>query len=163
MDLTCLFEIFNREIKKIYFKVKYGKRIVYKKKFKFRSGFKIVIEKDGNLKLGKRCFFNNYCSINCMSNIVIGDYCIFGENVKLYDHNHCYLEKDKPIADQGFKTSDIIIGNNCWIGSNCVILPGVTIGDHCVIGAGCIVYKDVPHDSVVINGNQLIIKKMKEI
>lgn len=162
MNITCLVEILNREIKKTYFKIKYGESIKYDKKFKFRSGFKIVIEKDGKLKLGKRCFFNNYCSINCMNNINIGDYCIFGENVKIYDHNHCYSDRDKPIANQGFSTRKIVIGNNCWIGSNVIILPGVTIGNHCVIGAGCVVYKDIPDNSVVLNGNQLIIKKIME-
>ena len=35
-----------------------------------------------------------------------------------------------------------------WIGSNVVILPGVTIGDNSVIGAGSVVTHDVPPDTV---------------
>jgi acetyltransferase-like isoleucine patch superfamily enzyme len=38
----------------------------------------------------------------------------------------------------------VIVGNNCWIGANCTILPGVTIGDDAVIGAGSVVTKSVP-------------------
>ena len=30
----------------------------------------------------------------------------------------------------------IKVGNNCFIGINCIILPGAVIGDNCVIGAG---------------------------
>jgi acetyltransferase-like isoleucine patch superfamily enzyme len=36
------------------------------------------------------------------------------------------------------------IGENCFIGTNAIILPGITIGDNCVIGAGSVVTKDVP-------------------
>lgn len=43
----------------------------------------------------------------------------------------------------------IKIGDNCNIGWNAIILPGVTIGKNCVVGAGAIVTKDVPDNSVV--------------
>ena len=42
----------------------------------------------------------------------------------------------------------INIGNNVYIGTNCIILPGVTIGNNVIIGAGSIVSKDIPSDSV---------------
>ncbi|WP_290369666.1 CatB-related O-acetyltransferase [Peribacillus simplex] len=42
-----------------------------------------------------------------------------------------------------------IIGNDVWIGSNSVVLQGVTIGDGAVIAAGSIVTKDVEPYSVV--------------
>lgn len=90
--------------------------------------------------------------------ISIGDGTIFGENVKVYDHNHCYKNPDVPIKEQGFSSAPINIGNHCWIGSNVVILKGVTIGDNCVIGAGCIVYKDVPSGTIVVNKQDLLYK-----
>jgi acetyltransferase-like isoleucine patch superfamily enzyme len=40
------------------------------------------------------------------------------------------------------------IGSNVWIGSGCIILPGVTIGDDTVVAAGSIVTKDIPAGSV---------------
>lgn len=47
----------------------------------------------------------------------------------------------------------IFIGSGTWIGSNVVILKGVSIGKNCVIGAGSIVNKDVPDSSIfIING-----------
>jgi len=36
---------------------------------------------------------------------------------------------------------DIIIGKNCWIGMNLVILPGVKLGDHTVVAVGSVVGK----------------------
>jgi maltose O-acetyltransferase len=36
----------------------------------------------------------------------------------------------------------VTVGDQCWVGARCVILPGVAIGDHCIIGAGAVVVKD---------------------
>ncbi len=127
---------------------------------KFRFGFNIVIDnKSAHLKIGDNCFFNNYCSINVLHKIEIGNEVVMGENVKIYDHNHQYKDLHTPINKQGFSYSPIKIGNNCWIGSNVTILNGVTIGDNCVIGAGCVIYKDVPKNTRVINKQELVYTK----
>lgn len=135
-------------------KLEYGKKIDVKK-FHFREGFHVYLEEKGVLKIGKNCFFNNNCSITVRDSVVIGDNCIFGENVKIYDHNHSYLDMNFPISQQGFSVAKIIVENDCWIGSNAVILKGVHIGSHCVIGAGVIVYKDVPDNTLVLCKQEL--------
>jgi acetyltransferase-like isoleucine patch superfamily enzyme len=61
------------------------------------------------------------------------------------------------VSDQGYNIGEITIGNNCWIGSNVIILKDVTIGDNVVIGAGCIIHKSIPSDSVVRNQQNLLI------
>ena len=54
----------------------------------------------------------------------------------------------------------ITVGEDCWFGGNCIVLPGVTIGNGVTIGAGSVVTKDVP-DYVVVAGNPAkIIKKL---
>ena len=117
-----------------------------------------MIDKQGEIVIGSNVFFNNYCSLNAMQHISIGDGTIFGENVKVYDHNHFYKNPDVPINEQGFTSSPINIGKHCWIASNVVILKGVTIGNNSVIGAGCIIYKDVPANTVVVNKQELLYK-----
>lgn len=94
-----------------------------------------------------------------INSITIGTGTIFGENVKIYDHNHCYKDIEIPIKNQGYSSKPINIGKHCWIGSNVVILKGVTIGDNSVIGVGCIIYKDVPSGSILLNRQSLIIRK----
>lgn len=148
-------------LKKMFFKLIYGKKISFSKKFYFRKNFNVTIDNDGNLKIGNDCFFNNGCSINCLGNIVIGENCIFGESVKLYDHNHKFSNKDINIKDQGYKVGKISIGNNCWIGSNVIILKDVTIGDNVVIGANSLIYKSIPSNSVVKSRTELIIEELK--
>lgn len=126
----------------------------------FRKGFSLMIDKNGEVIIGNNVFFNNYCSINANDRITIGEGTLFGENVKVYDHNHCYKNLDVPIKEQGFTTAPVKIGKHCWIASNVVILKGVTIGDNCVIGAGCIVYKDVPSNMVMVNKQELMMKSV---
>ncbi len=50
-------------------------------------------------------------------------------------------------------TQPILIGKNCWIGMNAVILPGVVLGDHTIVGAGAVVTKSFSEGSCVIVGN----------
>lgn len=135
-------------------------KLVIGKHVTFRKGFSLMIDKKGEVVIGNDVFFNNYCSLNANEKISIGDGTIFGENVKVYDHNHCYKDSDVSLKNQGFTVAPVNIGKHCWIASNVVILKGVTIGDNCVIGAGCIVYKDVAAGSVVINNQELIIKSI---
>ncbi len=55
------------------------------------------------------------------------------------------------------------VGENCFIGGNSLILPGVTIGDNCVIGAGSVVTKDVPSRCVVAGNPAKILSENIEV
>ena len=145
-------------LKCLYFKMLYGNRFQTNGKFSFRKGFSLIIEYQGTVRIGNGCFFNNYCTVASQNSIQIGDGTLFGENVKIYDHNHCYQDVNIPIKDQGYTSAPIIIGKHCWIASNVTILKGVTIGDNCVIGAGCTIYKDIPNNAIVVNKQELMIK-----
>lgn len=63
-------------------------------------------------------------------------------------HDHCRSLK-----------ADTIIGNNCIIGINSIILPGIKVHDHSVVAAGAIVSKDVPSGCVVAGNPAKIIKE----
>ncbi|WP_218841530.1 DapH/DapD/GlmU-related protein [Winogradskyella undariae] len=53
------------------------------------------------------------------------------------------------IKNQPYSIGSVEIGDNCWIGSNVVILKNVNIGDNCIIGANCVVYKSLKANSLV--------------
>lgn len=62
-------------------------------------------------------------------------------------------------ANDGFQRSgDTIIGNDVWIGSEAMIMPGITVGDGAVIGSRALVTKDVEAYAIV-GGNAKLIKK----
>ena len=117
----------------------------------FRNYCHLQLDKNGSLEIGKNVFFNNYCSINCLGKIEIGENTLFGEGVKMYDHNHKYgiVNSGLVVERNEFKIGTIKIGKNCWIGSNVTILNNVVIGDNVIIGAGCLIYKSIPSNSIV--------------
>lgn len=131
-------------------------KIIFGEKIDIRNNCNFVVGKEAELLVGSGVFFNNYCSINCLEKIEIGENTLFGEAVKLYDHNHKY--SSNKIEHQNFNTSRIKIGKNCWLGSNVIVLKGVEIGDNCIIGAGCVIHKNIPAGSVVINQQNLVHK-----
>ncbi len=118
--------------------------------------------------LGKKSVIESYCCINnAVGDVTIGDYtrigihctvigpvCI-GSHVNLAQGitvtalNHNFEDTSKRIDEQGISTKPVIIGDDVWIGSNAVIIPGVTIGRHAVVAAGAVVTKDVPDNCVV--------------
>ena len=116
-------------VKKIVYKIIFGKRLKIGKGTTWRHGFHIAIEGNGRVEIGDNCFFNNGCSVNSLQCISIGDGTIFGSNSHVY--------------------ADTVIGKHCWIGTNVVILKGVHIGDNATIGAGVVVREDVEEGSVI--------------
>ena len=61
-----------------------------------------------------------------------------------------FLENDKMNEYCPENQREIVIGNDVWIGANCIIFEGVTIGDGAVIAAGSIIRRDVPPYAVVV-------------
>lgn len=141
-------------------KLIYGNTFMVQKDLYVQKGFLVTIEEKGEVKIGRRVFFNNGCSLNSLCGITIEDDCIFGENVKIYDHNHIYTDGDIPINEQGFTMERVVVGQNTWVASNVTILKGVHIGARCVIGANCVVYEDVPDDTLVTLENGLALRKI---
>lgn len=152
--IKCYYRI-KALLKILFYKAVYGSKLQCGLDVAFRKNFSLGIIGGGKIIIQNNVFFNHYCSLYAMNEITIGEGTIFGENVKIYDHNHCYKDTSLPIKVQGYTSAPIRIGKHCWIASNVTILKGVTIGDNCVIGAGCVVYKDVPEGCVVVNKQTL--------
>ncbi|EPP4297529.1 acyltransferase [Vibrio cidicii] len=127
--------------------------------FRARSGLNFNVT-SGVLSIGDNVFFNRNCSINVRKNVSIGNDCMFGENVLIYDHDHNFKKLDIPFSKQGFFCDEVKIGNNVWIGSNTIILKGVSIGNNVVVGAGSVVSKNIESDCIY---RQDIIRNIKFI
>lgn len=106
----------------------------------------VQVHGNGDLEIGNKVYMNRYCMISCHGKIKIGDGCLFGPGVKVFDNNHRFGVEG---VRTDLKIGEIEIGNNCWIASNVVLLKGAKIGDNCVIGAGCIIDFEVPSNTIV--------------
>ena len=102
----------------------------------------------------------------------VGSFCSFASGVKIYlggEHRTEWVttypfnmlwESGKYIPGHPKTNGNVVIGNDVWIGTESIIMSGVTIGDGAVVGARAVVTKDIPPYSVVA-GNPAAIKKKR--
>ena len=111
-----------------------------------------------NIHSGENVYFNVNCVILDSAKVMIGNNVFFGPNVQLYTATH----PTDAVARRKIEfAKPVIIGNDCWIGGNTVICPGVTIGDGCTIGAGSVVTKDIPANSLAVGNPAKVIRKLE--
>ena len=99
----------------------------------------------------------------------IGRYCSFAGGVCRFNGNHpmefrsmhpfFYYPDFGYVRKELVHRSELVIGNDVWVGQNAIILPSVNrIGDGAVIGAGSVVTKDVPDFAIVVGNPAKVIK-----
>lgn len=113
------------------------------------------------LVVGKHTYIGENNNIRLAdATIRIGDHCMISQQVSLISTNHLIPGKDKITAQSGldYNKAGITIGNDVWIGCNCVVLPGVSIGDGAVIGAGSVVTSNIPEYSIAVGNPARIVK-----
>ena len=119
----------------------------------------ITVKPNAKLSIGKNTYITR-ATISCLGEIEIGENCILGEGMKIFDHNHQYTKEPFSVSKTEFSIGKVTIGNNVWTGANVVILKDVTIGNNVILGAGCVIHKDVPDNSIIINKQDQMIKNL---
>lgn len=88
--------------------------------------------------------------------VTIGDRVMFGPFVSIFSATH---ETEVQSRRDGIEYAmPVTIGDDCWIGGNTTIMPGVTIGKGCTIGASSVVTRDIPDYSVAIGSPARVVK-----
>lgn len=109
-----------------------------------------------NVEFGENIFINASCHFQDQGGIRIGNNALIGHQVVL-----ATLDHGLAAAERGnLYPAAIVIEDDVWIGSNSVILKGITIGAGAVVAGGSVVTKDVPAN-VVVGGNPA--KVLREI
>ncbi len=95
--------------------------------------------------------------------IIIGNNCLISQMVSLISVNHNIPNASEFIIESGldYTKAGIHIGNDVWIGTNTVVLPGVKIGNGAVIGASSLVNTNIPENAIVVGNPARIIKYRK--
>ena len=101
----------------------------------------VEIEYGTNIHFGSNVYLNFKCVLLDVAKITIGDRTLVGSNTSFMTPSHPL----DPLIRNGTKGPEyakaINVGDDCWIGGNVTILPGVTIHKGAVIGAGSVVTK----------------------
>lgn len=96
------------------------------------------------LVIGKDCMISIDCYFDLADTITIGDYVGLSPRCILVTGNHDFRNQHSRVGN--LISRKIQIGDGAWLGTGCMVLPGVTIGEGAVVGAGAVVTKDVaPH------------------
>lgn len=110
----------------------------------------------GKIELGDRVFININNTFLDGGLIKLGNDCLVGPNVQILTVSHSTDPTER--LNKSNYAKDVIIGNNVWIGTGAIILPGVAIGDNAVIGAGSVVTKTVKENQIVAGNPAMIIR-----
>jgi maltose O-acetyltransferase len=112
-----------------------------------------------NIHSGENVYFNVNCVVLDTMKITIGNNVFFGPGVHIYTATHPLDALERRTIEF---SKPVVIGNDCWIGGNSVICPGVTIGNGCVIGAGSVVTKNIPDNSLAVGNPAKVIRELNK-
>jgi len=101
-------------------------------------------------------------TIYARKSITIGDNTLVGGNVKILDNDFHPIDiesRNANIAEE-IGTQPIVIGINCFIGCNSLILKGTIIGDGCVVGAGAVVSGKFENNCVIAGNPARVIRRL---
>ena len=97
------------------------------------------------LVIGEGSIINIGGMLAATERIAIGRHCMLANHCFVGDADHRFDDPELPITWQGMKSKGpVTIGDNCWLGANCVVTGGVTIGERTVVGANSVVTRDLP-------------------
>ncbi|KAJ3939803.1 uncharacterized protein N0V96_009788 [Colletotrichum fioriniae] len=109
--------------------------------------------------IGKDVYVEPSLQVDYGCNITIGDR--FYANFNLITATHETALQSR--RDNIEYAEPITIGDDCWIGANVTVLPGVNIGKGCTIGAGALVNRDIPDYSVAVGVPAKVVKKVEPL
>lgn len=115
----------------------------------FGSGIGIVI--------GDNSAFNADCWI--ANDTILGKDVMMGPRVSIISGSHNFDRVDVPMRAQGAPPRrPVVIGDDVWIGTQSIVLPGIHVGDHAIIGAGSVVANDVPEWAIAVGNPARVIR-----
>lgn len=110
------------------------------------NGFKLT----GHGNFAELCLrVNGGILIQASNGVFLDRSTLLAPGVKIVSGNHDLDDFSKPAS----KAEPLVISENCWLGANCVILPGVKLHPGTIVGAGSVVTKSFGIGNIVVAGN----------
>jgi acetyltransferase-like isoleucine patch superfamily enzyme len=113
----------------------------------------VYIRNPHKLAIGENCHIGFQVRIQAGGGVTLGDGVILGPGVSIWSSNHVFANPDIPVFQQGQEFKEVIIEDDCWIGSNAFIMPGVYLGKGSIVSAGAIVGAKRYKEYSILAGN----------
>ena len=107
----------------------------------------LIVKRNAKLTIGNYSGMNG-ALIYCSSEITIGDYVNIGGGTKIIDSDFHPIDWLARAKGGWVASKPIHIGNYAFIGTNCIILKGVSIGEKSIVAAGSVVVKSIPEGQI---------------
>lgn len=122
----------------------------------------IVARGTGKIRIGDGAGISG-ATIYAREEIILGRNVLVGANTKIVDNDFHPLEAEARNANDFSKLQcrPVHIGDNAFIGCNCLILKGTELGDGCVVGAGSVVCGKFPAGAIIAGNPAKIIKRLE--
>lgn len=123
----------------------------------------IIARGEGKISIGNRVGISG-ATIYARDSIVVGDRVLIGANTKIFDNDFHPLEAEARNAgdSSALETRPVVIGDDVFIGCNCIILKGTRLGDGCVVGAGSVVHGEFPPRCVLAGNPARVIRQAEQ-
>ena len=112
-----------------------------------------------HVHFGNRIYANFNLTLVDDGHIYVEDRVLFAPNVTIVTANHT-LEPELRRYEMQF-VRDVHIGENSWLCTGVIVLPGVTIGKNCIIGAGSVVTRDIPDNSLAVGNPCRVLREIR--
>src|SRR5438105_78357 len=152
------------------------------------EGSNLLVPAGASLTIGANCYIGRYVELGPSGKISIGDYtsiqdrsilvgdvrlgryCFLSLNVLLTSGRHYFdrwphlliRDQDEQVsrsADLHLEHSrPIVVEEDCWLGMNSVVMPGINVGRGCVVGSNAVVTQDLPPYSVAVGSPARIVR-----
>ena len=130
------------------FGAKIGKGLVIKNN--------VIIKSPWNLVVGDDCWLGEYCWIDNLDKVVVGNNVCISQGALLLTGNHDYTDSAMP-----YRNAPIKIEDGAWIGAKTTVCPGVTVHCNAVLTVGSVAAKDMEADGIYRGNPAVKIRERK--
>jgi acetyltransferase-like isoleucine patch superfamily enzyme len=122
-------------------------RIIIEDYVRIDDNCRLVSANDAVLRIGQGTSVGKNCIINCGTDVIIGEKCLFAGMVYINSSDHI-ISKGQHVIDQGYTHAPIIIEDGVFIGGFVSLKKGIIIKKGAVVGANSVVTKNISEYSV---------------
>lgn len=123
----------------------------------------VVFSNPERIIIGDRVRIGSRCHIWAGprdGHVRIGNDVLFGPEVMVTAASYRYND-GSPVTDQPMQEGDILIGDDVWLATRAIILPGANIGNGAIVAAGAVVKGVVPEFAIVAGSPARIVGTRK--
>ena len=124
----------------------------------------LVARYGGRIEIGEHCGISG-STLYAWDSIKIGKYTRIGANCKIIDNDFHPVEleyRHRGLNKEYTRRKPIVIGDDCFIGANSIILKGTTLGNNVIVGAGSVVHGEFPDNCIIAGNPAVIVKRIDE-